>query len=314
MSQRKPTSVLLPTVEWGPACEQLHAGLDDEDELPVLCDSPADPVVDRETPAGVDVIVAGEPVGCSGKANALACGMEAAVNDRFVRTDDDFDRDPEWLDRLRRSSQRHGPTTLLPDFVGGGWWRLAKPALLLLLAVRTFGPECRDTGEAFPWGGCVAFHRDDLETRVDALVSDLRRSLSDDLVLDAHLRGCRRDPDLDATVRVDGSASAVYHRLVRYMRADHVHDGLGPELLLWSVVAAIAVLFPLPAAAVATATVGAALASVDQLRPDAADAYPAVLVLPAIIAAGMVVREFEWAGRRYRVRAADDVEVVERSA
>jgi len=312
MSKRDPTSVLLPTVEWGPVCEQLHAVLNEDDELLVLCDTPSDPVADRETPSGVDVVVAGEPSGCSGKANALACGMERASNDRFVWTDDDFDRDPAWLDRLITGSQRHGPTTLLPDFAGGGWWRLAKPALLMLLTVRTLLFERRNSGEAFPWGGCVAFHRDDLETSVDALVSDLRRSLSDDLVLDTHLRGCRRDPDLDATVRVEGSADAVYHRLVRYMRADHVHDGLEPELVLWSAVAVIALLFPLPAAAIATLAVGGALASVDQLRLDAVFAYPALLVLPVVIAMGIVVTDFEWTGRRYRVRAVDDVEVLDR--
>ena len=37
-------SVLLPTVEWGPACEQVAAQLDSGDELLVVCDTDSDPV------------------------------------------------------------------------------------------------------------------------------------------------------------------------------------------------------------------------------------------------------------------------------
>jgi hypothetical protein len=314
VSDREPTSVLLPTTAWGPVCEQLRAGLQDGDELLVVCDTDADPVAGHDTPDGVAVVVAGEPEGCSGKANALAAGMERAKNDRFVWTDDDFERSPAWLDRLVTESQRHGPTTLLPDFVGGGWWHLAKPALLQVVVVRTLLVERRDDGEAFPWGGGVAFAREDLVDGVDALVADLRCCLSDDLVLDDHLRACRRDPELEATVRVDGDAAGVFSRLLRYLRADHVHKsgGLTAEFALWCPVAVAAALFPLPAAAAATVAVAVALSAAGQLRWHAALAYPAVLILPLLLAAGMVRTDVEWAGRRYRVRADDDVEVVAR--
>lgn len=84
------------------------------DELLVLCDSERDPVAGRKTPNGVAVCIAGEPEGCSGKANALAHGMERAENDRFVWTDDDFDRTSDWLDRLVAAGERHGPATVIP--------------------------------------------------------------------------------------------------------------------------------------------------------------------------------------------------------
>ena len=60
----------------------------------------------RDPPDGVEVVVADEPEGCSGKVNAMALGMERAEHDRFVRTDDDFERDDDWLDRRqpRRSA------------------------------------------------------------------------------------------------------------------------------------------------------------------------------------------------------------------
>jgi hypothetical protein len=39
-------SVILPTVRWTAAAETVVAGLRDEDELLVVCDSESDPVVD----------------------------------------------------------------------------------------------------------------------------------------------------------------------------------------------------------------------------------------------------------------------------
>ena len=39
MTERDPVSVLLPTMEWNTACEQLAAQLKPNDELLVVCDS-----------------------------------------------------------------------------------------------------------------------------------------------------------------------------------------------------------------------------------------------------------------------------------
>ena len=41
---RDPASALLPTVEWGIACEQLAEQVRSGDELLVLCDREDDPV------------------------------------------------------------------------------------------------------------------------------------------------------------------------------------------------------------------------------------------------------------------------------
>ncbi len=82
MSERPPTTVLLPTTEWTDACaevaEQLLAG----DELLVVCDTEADPVADHPLPRRTSLVVAGDPDGCSGKANAIATGMQRAATDR----------------------------------------------------------------------------------------------------------------------------------------------------------------------------------------------------------------------------------------
>jgi hypothetical protein len=86
-----PTSILLPTVSWTPACGDVAAQLGSEDELLIIHDTEDDPVTDRERfPENVRLVPAGDPVGCSGKANAIAAGMEAANHDRLVWTDDDF--------------------------------------------------------------------------------------------------------------------------------------------------------------------------------------------------------------------------------
>jgi hypothetical protein len=310
MNDRDPVSVLLPTREWTPVCEQLTAGLGPDDELLVICDTEDDPVTSADPPDGVEILVAGEPARCSGKANALAYGMERARHDRFVWTDDDFERDPAWLGRLVAAGVEDGPVTVLPDFVGGGWWRVAEPALVLLLGGRSLLRE-RGVG-AFPWGGGVVFHRDDLSGAVDALVADLRTCLSDDRVLFEHLDGCRRDTSIEATVHVDGDAVTVYRRLVRYMRADHVHIGLVGEFVVSVAIAAVAASYPLPVAAAVTLLVAGVYVAVGRLRRNVLLAYPALLLLPALPAAGILVDEFEWAGRRYRVNGPHDVEVIER--
>jgi hypothetical protein len=116
---RSPTSALLPTVSWTDAWDEVAAQLGPEDELLIIHDSKDNPVAGRNSlPKNVQLIATGDPVGCSGKANAMTAGMEAASHDRLVRTDDDFRHPPEWLDRLREDYTEHGPTTELPVFVG----------------------------------------------------------------------------------------------------------------------------------------------------------------------------------------------------
>jgi len=49
MSTRIPTSVLLPTVSWTHACDDVAAQLGPEDELLIIHDTEDDPVADRNT-------------------------------------------------------------------------------------------------------------------------------------------------------------------------------------------------------------------------------------------------------------------------
>ena len=72
-------SVILPTTRWTDGCADVLASLSPDDELFVVADHPDDPVF-ADAPDTAELVAAGDPVGCSGKANALAAGMERDRN------------------------------------------------------------------------------------------------------------------------------------------------------------------------------------------------------------------------------------------
>jgi hypothetical protein len=93
----EPVSVVLPTREWTTACDELADQVGADDEFVVACDTDDDPVVREAADRPVEVVVAGEPEGCSAKCNALAAGLERATGECLVCTDADFGHDPPWL-------------------------------------------------------------------------------------------------------------------------------------------------------------------------------------------------------------------------
>jgi hypothetical protein len=307
MSERDPVSVLLPTVEWGVACEQLLACLGPEDELLVICDTPSDPVAESDPPDGADVLVAGDPDGCSGKANALAYGMERAENDRFVWTDDDFERDAEWIDRLVAAGEDHGPASAVPVFVGGGWWRLVEAwygALFAFLMCFRVG-NVADTA----WGGGVTFTRSELAVDVSTLADELREVLSDDYLLTQRLPGVHPVRSMVTPVQVPGEFERVWNRLVRFVRIVGVNEGWRWSLLSVPM-AALGVLFPLTVAPLVTVAFAGVYARLGLRRVNVLFAYPGLLLLPVVALVGRVVTEFEWTGRRYRFAADGRVDVL----
>ena len=159
MADYPPTSVILSTARPTPALEEIAAQLRPEDELLVVCDTADDPMARREPelPDGVRLVLAGEPEGCSGKANAVAAGMKAARHDLLVWTDDDFHHPPDWLERLQADYDRHGPVTELPVFVGRDPLSAVLEPLYVLSG--TLGIYATDK----VWAGAVIFERRDLE-------------------------------------------------------------------------------------------------------------------------------------------------------
>ena len=298
MDDRDPVSVLLPTVEWNTACERLAAQLRPGDELLVLCDTTADLVADRDPSDGVEIHVAGELEGCSGKANALAAGMSEASNNRFVWTDDDFHHDDNWLDRLVAAGEEHGPASAVPFFTGTGWWRLFEPwhgALFALLFYFQVGAVA-DTA----WGGGVTFTRSELTVSVPTLVEELRTVLSDDNLLTNRLPSVHAVQSMVTHVEVPGGADAVRHRLIRFGRIAGVNEGWAEGVVINAVLWTAGVAFPIVVAPLATVGFALLYVRLDLGTPNFAFAYPGLVVLPVVTAAAMSVTEFEWGGRRYQ--------------
>lgn len=297
-------SVLLPTVEWGLACEQVASQLGADDELLVICDTDADPVASHDPPERVRILVAGEPEGCSGKANALAYGMERATSDRFLWTDDDFDHGDDWLNRVKALADEHGVVTGVPVFVGDGWWRLVEP---FTIGSGSLGLYLG----GYVWGGCVTFTRDDVD--VDELVSDLRRTVSDDGLLSTRLEEVTAVRALTEQVRVDGDFEAVRQRMVRFSQVVRFEESTNtPALFAGSVFfALVGLVWPVPVAGLVTLVTAAVYWFFGVRRWTFVLAYPALLIAPVIIGYGLVTPEFEWGGRRYRWHDVYDVTVLE---
>jgi hypothetical protein len=309
MSDRDPVSVLLPTIEWNTACEQVAAQLAPEDELLVICDTETDPVASHEPPENVEILIAGEPEGCSGKANALAHGMATARHDRFVWTDNDFNRDLGWLDRLVAAGETHGPATAVPFFTGGGWWRPFEPwygALFAFLVCLQLG-RVEDTA----WGGGVVFTRSELTVPVSEFVAELREVLSDDYLLTQRLPHVHAVRSMVTHVEVPGDARSVRHRLVRFTRIGGVNGRWLPGIVLSVAFLAGGVLFPLGAAVAVTAGFAAVYARFGLGRVNVLYAYPGLLLLPIVIIVAAGINEFEWTGRRYRFPNSGEVEILD---
>jgi len=308
MADRDPVSVLLPTVEWNDVCDQLVAQLGSDDELLIICDSTQDPVAALEPPDGVEICVAGEPVGCSGKANALAHGMAQATHDRFVWTDDDFERGSDWLDRLVEAGETRGPATAVPFFTGGGWWRLVEPWFAGLFTVMFY----LQVGELedFAWGGGVTFTRSELTVPVPTLVAELRDVLSDDYLLSQRLSTVSPVRSMVTRVEVPGDFRNVHHRILRFVRIFGVNEGWLPRIVGTALPVVAGLLFPLGTAAVVTVGFAAIYTWLHLGRANFLWAYPGLLVLPVVFCTAMLIDEFEWGKRRYRFPDSGEIEVL----
>jgi CTP:molybdopterin cytidylyltransferase MocA len=295
-------SIVLPTTEWTAGADDVVAALRPDDELLVVCDDEADPV--REAaPDRATVIVAGEPEDCSGKANAVATGLERADQEVVVLTDDDVSRpDVDWVDRLVERARAHGAATEVPVFVGGRFWAPLEPAMAL------FGSVGVAHGGNV-WGGGCAFDRSRLDEA--SVVRDLRRTVGDDNLLSEHVEDPWAYTDRPRQVPVDGSLSGVRDRLARFAKgALYFQPGPTLAMLITLVLfGAAAWLFPLASAGLATAAAALTYGWLGLRRWTVALAFASLLLLPVGLVAGAITPTFRWGGRRYRWRGAFDVDV-----
>lgn len=304
------TSVVLPTTSWTTAVEEVAAQLGPSDELLVVCDRESDPVAgriareDANAAGDVRLVVAGEPAGCSGKANAVAAGMDAAERDRIVWTDDDFHHPDDWLDQLHADYDRQGPTTEVPFFVG------RDPLAVLLEPQYALGGTLGVYLGRIAWAGAVVFERDDLPEE-ETFLRDLRRTISDDGLLSDRIevtpvRRVRR-------VSIGGSLRASIERHVRFVQIvrRHVPVGIAINGIVATLVTVLGILFPLPAFLILTTLLAAVYVAFGLHRWTVLLAYPSTLLSAPFMAYALARRTFVWGGRRYRWREKFDVEVLE---
>lgn len=303
VSSHTPTSVLLPTLSWADACDEVAAQLDRNDELLVIHDDDDDPVADHAPlPEQVRLVAAGDPVECSGKANAIAAGMDAARHDRLVWTDDDFHHPPDWLDGLREEYAEHGPTTELPIFVG------EDPLAILLEPIYALGGTLGTYVGDHAWGGAVIFDRSDLDETV--FLAELRQTVSDDGLLGEHvdINSVRRG----RKVPVGGSMRETLERHVRFNKTFTTHD---PTVAIVSAGGLFAVSLGcllVPALTVVlTGLTAAVYASFGIDRLSALLAVPALMTALPLGLYASVRDTFVWGGRRYRWRSKFDVDVLD---
>jgi hypothetical protein len=305
MTNPPPTSVLLPAVSWTPVTEELTAQLRASDELLVICDAETDTIAEQTTelPTNVRLVAAGDPDGCSGKANAIAAGIEAARYDRLVWTDDDFHHPADWLNRFHEDYDRNGPTTELPFFVGRD--PLAVVLEPLYAVAGTLGTYAGDIA----WGGAVIFERDDLPDEA-AFLRDLRRTVNDDGLLTDRIE----ITPVTRTRRVEmgGTVRGTVERHVRFTKLGRHHDptGSSANAVVGTVATAFGLLYPLPAFVGLTLVLAAVYAAFGRRRWTFLLAYPAVMISMPFMLYALLRRTFVWGGRRYRWHDTFDVELL----
>ena len=308
MTTQPPTSVLLPTVSWTPVAEEIAHQLRPSDELLIICDTNSDPIADTTTelPDTARLIVAGEPNNCSGKANAIAAGMEAAQYDRLVWTDDDFHHPDDWLTRLHEDYDQNGPTTELPFFVG------QDPLSVLLEPLYAVAGTAGTYAGDIAWGGAVIFERDDLPNE-DAFLRDLRRTISDDGLLTDRVE----ITPVKRTRRVEmgGTIRETLERHVRFTKLGRHHDpdGSTANAVIGTLATGGGLLYPLPAVVGLTVLLAGVYAAFGLRRWTVLLAYPAVLISMPLLLYGLLRRTFVWGGRRYRWHETFDVDVSDSS-
>ena len=300
---RPPASVILPTIDGVDACREVAALLGPDDELLVVCDDEGDPVATAGTdlPAGARVVAAGPPAGCSGKANAVAVGIETATHDRLVLTDDDFTRPASWLERLCADYERDGPSSELPVFVG------SDPLSRLLEPLYACGSLALYRGDV-PWGGALVFDRDDVnEARI---CRELRRTVSDDGLLSEHLDVTQHRRTRE--VVVGGRLRASLERHVRFMQIMRWFAPRGLAVLTagFGLLAATCLLAPTLGAAVVAVLTAGVYASLGTRRPAVLWSPVSVLLFVPLLVYALSRETFVWSGRRYRWRGKFDTVVL----
>lgn len=302
-------SVLLPTRRWTSACDEIMTQLTPDDELLLICDHSDDPIATDECASANDtsvtVLIAGEPVGCSGKANAIATGLEHASHDRLIWTDDDFHHSDDWLATMKALGEQYGAVSGIPVFVSDEWpWLLLEPAAAIFGSLQFYTRNR-------PWGGSLTFEQDHLD--IDQLITDLRRTLSDDLLLQDHLDNLVTTRAVVYQIPIAGTLYPVLNRMIRF--ANTIYYYAPKEIALLGVLTAafvgLSLYVPWLGAILSTVSAAATYRFLGISRSTYFLAFPAFLIAPLVLIYSLAKREFTWSGRRYRWDGKFDVSICE---
>lgn len=298
-------SIILPTTEWTSACDDLLGQVKPEDEFIIVCDHETDPVVEKARDEDVRIEAAGEPEGCSGKANAVAAGLEASEDEIIICTDGDFDRDDDWRDQMVDNVEEHGAASTIPffqikSFVGN---LLDAPVLLFGLSIFLTGTPI--------WGGALGFKRSDVD--IEAMNADLRQTVADDLLMGHYIDDVYFDTSLTTAVPVDGSADSYLNRGIRFMRGIWYYSPMDIIAVLVSnaIFVAITILNPIAAFIGTTAVSGLAYWYLGYRRWTFLLAFPGFFASILMTLYGLAHTTFTWHGRRYKWASKFDVEVLD---
>jgi hypothetical protein len=292
----KPVSVVLPTRKWTDACDELAAQTMALDEFLIVCDRPADPVIEAAVESPATVIIAGEPEGCSAKCNALATGLEHATHDRFVCTDADFKHGDEWLDTVRKRLTKIPSGHVLstaPVLVSKG------PLGKILEPSSVVGVATSVRINAGVWGGTMAFRRGDIN--LNRFITDLQQTVGDDALLAERADGIEVAQSLVRNLPVDGTFHGTLERRVRWTRMGLYLDQAG---IMFRMVGSLSVILgsifaPVFTIPLVTGIAAAAYAALGVRRWTFLLAIPGHVLALALLCYGLLRVEFRWGGRRY---------------
>lgn len=305
-------SILLPAIEWTDSCQQLVDQKTEDDEIIVACDSADQPIVEQAADKPVTVVVAGEPDGCSGKCNALAAALEAVSDDQdlIILTDDDLERDDDWLEYMKTKTREHGAYSTVPTFYSESVF-----GLFLEAAYTPMSYIGMKVGETI-WPGAAGFKRENID--MDGLIDGLRRTLIDTAVLPEYVsaddgKAVPCDMSISPNIPVEGTFDSDFRkRGARIARTFWLTDrsaavmsiGISAIVLLGLLIA------PLVAAAITTGIV--AVTYVLNRFPRWTFVFaPVSLVLWGVMMVyGVPKEEIEWGGRKYRWSDKYQVEIL----
>ncbi len=296
-------SVIVPSVRWTPEMDSLLTGLRDGDEFLIVCDSEGDPVM-TDSPSEATIIAAGDPDGCSGKAHALATGMEHATDEIIVWSDGDDDRtsDADWLERLAAHANADGAATEVPVFVGGGVWPLFEPVFMLSATYDILSGS-------HVWGGGVAFDR----TEIDEVqfLRELRQTVGNDSLLTEYLDTPWVDRDHVREVEESGDIRDTYHRVVRWIKPGYLYYPFRftAGIVVFFAIALAALYFPIAGFTLTTLIGMWTYRAAGTRRLSVVLSYPSFVLLPVLLTLGAVAPSFRWGNREYRWHGKFDVTV-----